>query len=445
MLSLTPPKPLSLFSNHHHPSPFLNLHSLVLNLHHLRPKPHTLLKPISAAQFPTPPTPSPSDQLYQPFRPPPSPKSPSLTPDTILDILSNRLGLWHQYAPHISTLQRQFAFSPPTIEEVTGISGVEQNRLIVGAQVRDSLISSQLDEETLSFFDIGGAEILYELRLLSASQRAAAARHVAAHRLDPEATEELARAMKDFPRRRGDPGWECFSPVPGDCLAFMYFRQSKEHQTKAERTASLQQAMEVAETERAKLRVSEELWKGEGDGAVDEDAARAARARVPVVRMQTGEVAEATSVVVMPVCEAEEGELGVVGAPECRTVGEFRVVVAEKGWSRWVVLPGWGPVAAIEKGGVVIGFKDGRFLPWKVNMKGYMEEEILVVVNREKKDVAEEEGYYLVVNAEDGGLKVDGGDRLKNKGVNESLGNVVLVVRPPKEDDDLQLIDDDWE
>ncbi|KAL5981373.1 Rik1-associated factor 1 [Asimina triloba] len=456
MFALAPPKSLSFFPTHTHlRSPLLP----ALPIFHLPKTPSTpLLKPISASKLPTPPPPpSPSDQLYQPFRPPPSSQSgphQSLSLDDLLGILRNRLGLWHHYAPHISTLHRHFSFSAPALEESTGISGGEQNRLIVAVQVRDSLIASKVDDQVLSFFDIpGGAELLYELRLLSAAQRAAAARYFADRRVeDTKAAQDVARAIKDFPRRRGEEGWECFSPTPGDCLAFMHFRLSREHRNEPERTVALQRAMEAVDTDRAKLRVSEDFWKGQ-EGAADADdgdaARRAARVRVPVVRMRIGEVAEASSVVVMPVCGAEEGESGVAGAPDCCTRGEFGIVTAEKPWGKWVVLPGWGPVAEIEKGGIVVGFKDGRVLPWKVGRKSYMEEEILVVVNREKKDVVEEEGFYLVVNSQsqgqDGGLRLERGDKLKDGGVQDSLGMVALVVRPPTNENDLQLLEEDWE
>lgn len=45
-----------------------------------------------------------------------------------INILTNRLGLWYDYAPLITSLIRE-GFSPLTIEETTS---VKQNRLIVG-------------------------------------------------------------------------------------------------------------------------------------------------------------------------------------------------------------------------------------------------------------------------------------------------------------------------
>lgn len=420
----------------------------------------SLLKPVSAIIRPSNPQPQPQHeqqqlppQLYQPFRPPPSPLPPqfrSLDFAARIDILANRLGVWHEYAPLIPSLMRE-GFSPPSIEEATGISGVEQNRLVVASQVRDSLIQSNADPEVLSAFDTGGSELLYEIRLLSASQRVAAARYIVVNKLDGQGAQDLARAMKDFPRRRGDKGWESFDyNLPGDCLSFMYYRQSREHRNPSEqRTAALEQALSVAETEKAKSQIIEELKgkAGKKEEAAEEEIEKGVR--VPVVRLKMGEVAGASSVAVLPVCRAEEREKELMEAPMERTrEGEFGVVAAEKGWKRWVVLPGWEPVLGLGKGGVVVSFGDARVLPWKVN-RWYMEEPILVVVDRAQNKVATNNGFYLVAvdGGADGaeGLKVERGSTLKSSGVEGALGSVVLVVRPPREENDDQLSDEDWE
>ncbi|KAA8539041.1 hypothetical protein F0562_025733 [Nyssa sinensis] len=435
-------------------TPKILLSSTFLTIHHplpliLHPPSHRppLSKPISATITPSPSPPNPSQQqqqLYQPFRPPPSPlptKFRSLDTNGRIDILANRLGLWFEYAPLIPSLIQE-GFSPSTIEELTGISGVEQNRLVVASQVRESLIQSQTDPDTLLFFDSGGAELLYEIRLLSFKQRAAAGRYVVENKLDAKGAQDLARSMKDFPRRRGDRGWESFNcDLPGDCLSFMYYRQAQEHKNPSEqRTAALNQALEVAGSEMAKKRILEDLEGKDGDGKGEGEEIDCG-VRVPVVRMKVGEVAEATSVVVLPVCRAEEREREVVEAPwECGSEGEFGVVVAEKGWKRWVVLPGWEPVVGLRRGGVVVAFADARVLPWRVN-RWYKEEAILVVADRGRKEVVANDGFYLVPSdaGGDNGLKVDRGSALKEMGVKESLGTVVLVVRPPREETEDQV------
>lgn len=354
------------------------------------------------------------------------------------------MGLWFEYAPLISSLYTE-GFTPPTIEELTGISGVEQNCLIVGAQVHDSIVQSKADPELIAAFETGGAELLYEIRLLNTTQRVAAAAYIVSHDFDAKGAQDLARAIKDYPRRRGDKGWKEFDyDLPGDCLSFMYYRQSREHRNPSEqRTAMLEQALEVAESEKAKNVVLRELQGAEDEGSGKEDTTAPLGVGVPVVRLRFGEVAAASSVVVLPVCKAEEGGEKILEAPmEFKAEGEFGVVQAEKGWSRWVVLPRWQPVAAVGKGGVAVAFRDDRkVLPWRGK-----EEALLVVVDRERKEVKAEDGYYLVASGGDGeGLKLERGSGLKARGVEESFGTVVLVVRPPREDDEYQLRDEDWD
>ncbi|XP_068340775.1 rubisco accumulation factor 1.1, chloroplastic-like [Pyrus communis] len=414
-------------------------------LHH----PKTLSpKPISATLTPSSSSKQRQQQVYQPFRPPPSPipsKFRSLDANGRLEILANRLGLWFEYAPLIPSLTQE-GFTPPTIEEITGISNVEQNRLVVAAKVRDSLIQSNTDPEIVSDFDLGGSELLYEIRLLSVQQRAAAARFIIENKLDPKGTQDLARSIKDFPRRRTEKGWESFDySSAGDCLGFMYFRQAREHKNPSEpRTAALEQALKVAQTDKAKKVILKEL-EGESEEKEGEDDV-AVGVRVPVVRLKFGEVAESTKVVIFPVCRAEEKNKDVMEAPwECRSEGELGVMVAEKGWKRWVVLPGWEPVVSLEKGGVVVSFSDARVLPWKVN-RWYKEEPILVVADRSRREVEADDGFYLAaVDGEGLGFRVVRGSALKETGVEESLGTVVLLVRPPKDETDDQLSEEDWE
>ncbi|CAI0464752.1 unnamed protein product [Linum tenue] len=453
-LSANALKPITTFNHSNSFSAFLNPHPLFLIPHPRNStlKTKTSAKPnISASLIPANPPPK-NLQPYQPFRPPPSPlpaKYSSLDAAARLEVLSSRAGLWYEYAPLITSLIRE-GYAPSSIEEVTGISGVEQNRLVVGAQVRDSLIESKTGPELISHFETGGAELLYEIRLLSTTQRAAAAHYIIQNRFDAGGAEDLARSMKDFPRRRGEKGWENFDyNLPGDCLAFLYFRQAKEHKNPSDaRTASLQSALEAAESEKAKQAVLREMEGDTSAGKGDKQEAAIDGVRVPVVRMKTGEVAESTTVVVLPVCRAEGRDKEIVEAPwVSKAGGEFGEVEADKGWGRWIVLPGWEPVAILGEGGVVVSFPDARALPWRVN-RWYKEEAILVVADRARKGVEVDDGFYLVAVDDSGdgrgsGLKVEKGSALKQRGVGESLGTVVLVVRPPKEDTEDQMLEDD--
>ncbi|XP_073020867.1 rubisco accumulation factor 1.1, chloroplastic-like [Primulina eburnea] len=452
MLSLTP-KPLSFSLS----TPFLAVD------HHLRrhqpppPPSHPKLSSISAIIIPPSSSYDRSQQqkLYRPYRSPPSSvphKFRSLDTNGRLDILSNRLGLWFEYAPLISSLYQE-GFISTTLEEITGIPSLEQNRLVVASQVRDSLVQS-CDSDTASFFDTpGNPDILYEIRILNTPQRASSAKFIIKNAFDGKRAGELAKSMKDFPRRYAEKGWESFDGnLPGDCLGFVYFRQAQEHKSTSLlelSRAALEKAFEVSESERAKQRVSVDLEgqdevKGVDGAAVDE------MVRVPVVRMSVGEVAESSKVAVLPVCKAEGKGIEVEEAPwECGVMGDFGVVEAEKGWNRWVVLPGWEPVAVLKRGGVAVAFKRaGDALQWRGRRRDE-EEEILVVADRSRWEVALDDAFYLVVSGGNGsgeeGLRVERGLKLKEIGVVESLGTVVLIVRPPRDHYEDQSGPRDWD
>lgn len=151
-----------------------------------------------------------SPDLYLPFRPPVE-KSPSssLSQEQQLEILRERRGLWHEYADIVSLLLRG-GFSPSTLDELTGMTGVEQNTIVVGAQVYNSIKSSGISAQYLAYFDAGGAEILYELRTLSAEQRKTAAEYVVEERLDAKGGRDVSRAMKEYERRKREEGHEFF-------------------------------------------------------------------------------------------------------------------------------------------------------------------------------------------------------------------------------------------
>ncbi|KMZ73060.1 hypothetical protein ZOSMA_154G00020 [Zostera marina] len=411
---------------------------------HNYPHRQFLCRPISAARLPSPPPPpSSSSRMYQPFRPPPTPlpdRLQSLSTTDRLELLQNRMGVWYEFAPLLSSLLQE-GFTIPSIEEATGISGVEQNQIIVAAQVRESLLTSDVEADVIEYFNGNGAEILYEIRLLSVTLRAASARHIVNQRLDAKLAQQLARAMKDFPRRKGDNGWECFlGSSPRDCLAYSYFRLSHESLDLAVKISTLNKALEAAETELAKRRINEELEKRLRRVEDDEGDELLAKVAVPVVRLRYGELTEWTSIAVLPVCSSTGDKESITMAPTSTFEGKFGIVESESGWKRWVVLPGWDPLLSIGNG-VAVEFENAKMLPWKTK-KWLREEEVMVIIDREKKEVKEEVQFYLVSDMEDK-LKVERGKDVKDSDL--VMGPVVLVVRPPRYGDDDQVELTDWE
>lgn len=308
-------------------------------------------------------------------------------------------------------------------------------------QVRDSLIESNFPQDLLSYFDsTGSPDLLNELRLLNATQRADSAKYLIEHRFEPRGAMELARAIRDFPRRRGELGWEFFTrDSPGDCLAYTQFRLSKEAIVDADRITALQKALEYVETDKARERILQEMEKGEEARKADEEQLAREVALMTVVRLRYGELAEASSVILLPVVMATEGAKGVASAPgKCKSKGELGVVVADKAWTRWAVVPSWTPVATAGEP-VALELNDARVLPWP-SMAG-SEEKVLVLIDRSKKAVDEERAF--VVDKE-GKLAVERGKKLKEAGVETAVAAVLMVVRPPRDEDDM-ISKEEWD
>lgn len=380
-----------------------------------------------------------AQEHYQPYRPPLTVQSipdaaRKLEIDEQLAVLRDRIGLWYQYADLIPVLNRS-GFTPSSIEEATGMSGVEQNKIVVASRVRSSLVSSGLDENTLAYYDIGGENILYEFRTLSTEQRKSAAEYAMERSMDGKEARDLVRAMKDFERRR-KAGWEFFSSKPGDCLAYCFYGQSKEYKVDSQREAALKKALSFAVTEKARAKIQEFL---EGTDEKDKEQSAEIFRHLLVVRLEEGEVAEAKTPLVLPVIKANVEEY--MQAPSRKALGEgpFRVYQSETAWKSWVVLPCWEPLINAEAP-VVLWFSDGNVLPWKVR-KADSKESVLVVVDKTRTEIVAE-GVFLVASA-DNSLSIQRGSAI-SASAGSVLGMAILVVRPPgpeKEEPDMI----DWE
>ncbi|CAI5525843.1 unnamed protein product [Closterium sp. Naga37s-1] len=135
--------------------------------------------------------------------------------EELLEVVRERRGLWYEYAPAIGALGRQ-GLSPAAIAEATGMTGVEQSAVTTAAQVRATLSAAQMEPALLAFFDVGGAEALYELRVLAGAQRKEAAEYVAREGLDGKGARDVARAIKEYERRKREADRSHFSAEPGD-------------------------------------------------------------------------------------------------------------------------------------------------------------------------------------------------------------------------------------
>ncbi len=378
--------------------------------------------------------------VYQPFRrPPPSvPPSDSLsssaaTTEEQLEILRERRGLWHEYAIIIPILNRA-GFALSMIDEATGMTGVEQNMIVVASQVRSSLKTSGFDEEKLTYFDVGGDQLLYELRILSAQQRKASAEFLLERKLGVKEANELARAVKEYERRKGLEGRKDFTSAPGDCLAFAYYRKSKEYKDEVDKETVLSKALDYAVSEGAKSKLHEVLKRcsyGETSN-LDEDLTE--RSHLQVVRLLEGEAAGAQLPMLLPIADATVKSLEEAPSRRATGKGPFNVLEVDvASWKAWAALPGWAPItSSITPVGV--HFADSSSLPLQSNKTGAAKvtrgEPLLLVVDKGVTELDSDDSLFIVASEGSQELKIKAGSKIAGSQV-KSLGKVLIALRPP--------------
>jgi hypothetical protein len=390
--------------------------------------------------------------LYQPFRPPPPsvPPSDSLsssaaTTEEQLEILRERRGLWHEYAVIIPILNRA-GFALSKIDEATGMTGVEQNMIVVASQVRSSLKTSGFDEEKLTYFDVGGDQLLYELRILSAQQRKASAEFLLEKKLGVKEANELARAVKDYERRKGPEARKDFTSAPGDCLAFAYYRKSKEYKDELDKETVLNKALDYAASEGAKSKLHEALKScsyGETSN-LDEDLTE--RSHLQVVRLLEGEAAGGQLPMLLPIADATVKSLEEAPSRHATGKGPFNVLEVDvASWKAWAALPGWALItSSITPVGV--HFADSSSLPLQSNKTGVAKvtrgEPLLLVVDKGVTELdSDDDNLFIVASEGSQELKIKAGSKIAGSQV-KSLGKVLIALRPPIPANEDQA---DWE
>ncbi|KAG2426314.1 hypothetical protein HXX76_013071 [Chlamydomonas incerta] len=181
----------------------------------------------------------------------------SMEPQEMLNKLRSRAGHWHELAKLMAPLNSS-GYSSTSIDEMTGITPLEQSKWVVAATVYESVKASPaVSPETLRHFNAGGEDLLHPFRFLSAERRVAAAQYIAEQNLDPQMCEVLARSMKEYERRPTERAG--FTDHPADCLAFKYLRDAIECRKREEALQKVDQGLQVALTDGARQRLNELL------------------------------------------------------------------------------------------------------------------------------------------------------------------------------------------
>lgn len=327
--------------------------------------------------------------------------------ESLLLRLRRKEGSWVDWGQACATLQKA-GYASQKIFEETGFEPIQQNQVIVAAQVYTSMVSAGVSEEVREHFERIGSDTLYEFRILTQQERAAAATFVLAHKLDSTAAREVAKAMKEFSRFRILPNG--FTNHPGDAMAHMYWKLARQQSDLQARSRLIASGLKFAHSDTARKQVETLLT----DFTV---TPKRPAPSLPVYRLDSEEELPRILPLVgkLPLTA---GEFKAV--PMIDESGAFRIVQFS-GKGAWIAVPGWQVILGAEDPVGILC--DREQIP---NQPGNTGEELLVVVDRAAREW-DDNSYFMVEQAEQ--LQIQWLEEEINIPI---LGKVILVMRPKR-------------
>jgi hypothetical protein len=327
--------------------------------------------------------------------------------DALLQALRRKEGTWVEWGQACQKLQKS-GYSPQTIFEATGFEPVQQNQVIVGAQVYGTLLSVGVSPEVQAHFAQRGSELLYELRVLTQTERAALAGLLFAKKLDVDAARDIVKAVKDYSRLPALP--EGFSDQVGDAVAYHYWRLARQQTDLQARSRLIAQAFTFVESEAARRQIEKLL--------TDFSVVPAQQAPFwPIYRLESEESLPRIIPVVgqYPLTTAD-----LQAVPLVEEVEPFRVVQFS-GNGAWVPIPGWQVILNAEDPVAMLCNSQALPTPLPGNP-----EKVLLVIDRAQRQW-DADSYFVCEGAEH--LELRWFEQVPEHPL---LGRVILVLRPKK-------------
>lgn len=340
----------------------------------------------------------------------------------LFQTLRRKEGTWVDWGHACQALQKA-GYSPQQIFEETGFEPVHQNQIVVASQVYGAIANADTSEAVQSHFQQRGSDLLYEFRILTQPERAAAATLAFEKGIDAEQAHEVAKAIKAYSRLSSPPeGFASFSDYPGDAIAHYYWKLARQQSDLQDRSRLIAQGLRFAATNSARRAIESLL--------TDFTVVKARSAPLmPIYRLDSEEELPR----IIPVAgwlplKTEDFK----SVPLVEEEGSFRMVKFS-GAGAWVPLPGWQVVLLAEDPVVLLTHSDA--LPIETSERS---EEILVLVNRAQRQWNPDS--YFVVDV-DGQLQIQWNDESPSAPL---MGRVVLLLKPKKILDE-NLFKDPWQ
>ncbi|BAY19672.1 hypothetical protein NIES21_55370 [Anabaenopsis circularis NIES-21] len=325
----------------------------------------------------------------------------------LLRKLRQKQGNWVEWGTAIATLQKS-GHNPQEIFEATGFEPIQQNQVMVGAQVYNSIEKFGASAAARSHYSTRGSDVLYELRLLTHEERAAAAELTFIHKVDLDGAREVAKAIKDYSWLRNLP--EGFSAHVGDAVAYQAWKLARQNSDLAERSRLIAKGLRFAHSDSARKQLEQLLV----DFTV---VPKRPAPLLPFYRFDSEDELPRILPVVgkFPLTPQDLQAVPFITASEPFQIVKFA------GEQAWVPLPGWQVLLNAEDPVVVLANSDR--LP---NQPKNRQEEVLIVVDRAQRQW-DASSYFVVEQA--GELDIQW---LETEPDISILGKVIVIVRPKR-------------
>jgi hypothetical protein len=333
--------------------------------------------------------------------------------------LRQKQGNWVEWGTAIAHLIK-VGYNPQEIFEETGFEPIQQNQVVVGAQVYHSLAQGGASVATQEYYSHKSSDVLYELRLLTGAERAAAADLTFIHKIDADEARDIAKAIKDFSRLPVLPTG--FTANPGDAVAYQAWKLARQNSDLPQRTRLIAKGLRFAHSQTARQQLEQLL--------VDLSVTPVRLApSLPVYRLESDEHLPRILPVVgeLPLTPAE-----ITAVPLITEIGPFGIV-KHSGEQAWVAVPGWQVLLNAEDPVVIIASTEQ--FPKSVPSRP---EPVLVVVDRAQR-IWDISSYFMF--AQD--------DRVDFRWFETApeiplLGKIIVIVRPKKILDE-EITKDSWQ
>ncbi|MEH2414432.1 RuBisCO accumulation factor 1 [Nostoc sp.] len=337
----------------------------------------------------------------------------------LLRKLRQKQGNWVEWGMAIASLLK-VGYNPQEIFEATGFEPIQQNQVVVGSQVYNSLEKFGASSATRSHYATRGSDILYELRLLTQEERASAAELIFLQKVDADEAREVAKAIKEFSYFRILP--EGFSAHPGDAVAYQVWKRARQNTDLQQRSRLIAKGLRFAHTPAARTKIEQLLT----------DFTTVPQRPAPILPFYRLESEEQLPRIVPVVGELPLSRQDLQAVPIVTEIEPFRMVKFS-GEQAWVPLPGWQVLLAAEDPVVIIANSD-RF---PIQNQSRIEP-VVVVIDRAQRewDVS---NYFVVEN----GGELDF-QWFETEPEIPLLGQIIIIVRPKKILDE-ELTKDSWQ